>query len=244
MSYIWKHYTSEKKYSRQYKITPYFETFGDSKENSSCWINPLLRFSNFNLHFNALDEKNISLYEKNFSEITDSSSLENVFSQYLGLDSFSDIDFTAVENIIFHMLALKDIEFGLDEKQMKMNFLEKEINSGYFGNSIKEKWNNLVPKDKNFILFFLSNENTFNIKHFSDLLIKLFAEISIVWEKNIDKYYLYIGDKKTKYRTELFEIIKYFFWPSNLNLDIVWFNHYGVLGIDKTMQIDCISILD
>lgn len=226
MSYIWEDYTPERKYRRQKHLTPYFETTSSSRH--ICEVNPLLRFSEINNAMNI------------YGEIEYENTPKDDEDQFL-----STIEPESVENIIFHFLALQDLESGLDKQQIKMNYLDREIMEGYFGPEIKAQWKKINSAEKNIILYFLTLKIYNQYTSFTDILIKFFAEASLLEETfgGEKKYFLYIGEKKTEYRHVLVKAIEYLFWNYDKILNVVWEHHYGVIGWDQTMKIDSISIV-
>ena len=212
MSYIWEYYSKDNRFVMEL-LSPYFEAVNSNK---ICCVNPLLRFASINSSFSSIDD----------SELVD----------------LKRINRSKIENVVFHILALLDIESGLDEKQIKMNFLDKEIMTGQFGDKIKGLWADLLLKDKNIILSQLTDDKPLEDIFYS-VLIKLFSEISLCYEEQCSTYYLYIADKKTAYREKLVEVIKFFCWPIKKSLLTFWRYHYGITGFDKSMKIDNIAIV-
>lgn len=221
MSYIWEHYSEQKRYTRQEILTPYFETCNDESFRT-CYVNPLLRFDFVSKVFTALEEKSLDLPD--------------------GIDYYTDVDFKQIENVVFHLIAIKEFGNGLDEMQVKMNFFNAEIEKGFLGKKIKNAWKNINVHDKNVLLYGMVQSLSGADVFFRSLIV-LFAEVSIIYEKSENLYYLYIGEEKNEYRSCLLNVAIDFFWNMSNRIEIVWKNHFGIIGNNKMMRIDFIVII-
>ena len=111
---------------------------------------------------------------------------------------FSDSDVLseneALANMIFHYLAMTDMLSGINESQIKVNWLEKEILKGSFGEKLKDNWNMIQPKHQEILLYTLLHRlETQQIENeFFNACKKLFESTSLIYEKNTDTYYFYI----------------------------------------------------
>ncbi len=144
------------------------------------------------------------------------------------------------ENIIFHYLAYLDMLKGMDKKQIFFNRLEEEIQAGYWGKFVQEKWKEIQPHHKEVILYTLYQQKD---NSFFEAIKKLFAVASLVYEKSSKTYYLYLGASITEERQILLNVTKFLFWDIQNKLEIVWKNHYGMIGFDETMKLSEIQIV-
>ena len=162
---------------------------------------------------------------------------------------FSDSDVLseneALANMIFHYLAMTDMLSGINESQIKVNWLEKEILKGSFGEKLKDNWNMIQPKHQEILLYTLLHRlETQQIENeFFNACKKLFESTSLIYEKNTDTYYFYISEDKTEYNEMLLDTAVMIFWNIQYNLEVIWKNHYGIIGSDDTMKIHNIYIL-
>ena len=162
---------------------------------------------------------------------------------------FSDSDVLseneALANMIFHYLAMTDMLSGINESQIKVNWLEKEILKGSFGEKLKDNWNMIQPKHQEILLYTLLHRlETQQIENeFFNACKKLFESTSLIYEKNTDTYYFYISEDKTEYNEMLLDTAVMMFWDIQYKLEVVWKNHYGIIDSDDTMKIQNIYIL-
>ena len=162
---------------------------------------------------------------------------------------FSDSDVLseneALANMIFHYLAMTDMLSGINESQIKVNWLEKEILKGSFGEKLKDNWNMIQPKHQEILLYTLLHRlETQQIENeFFNACKKLFESTSLIYEKNTDTYYFYISEDKMEYNEMLLDTAVMIFWNIQYRLEVIWKNHYGIIDSDDTMKIQNIYIL-
>ena len=162
---------------------------------------------------------------------------------------FSDSDILseneALENIVFHYLAMTDMLSGINESQVKVNWLEKEILKGSFGEKLKDNWEVIQLRHQEILLYTLLHRlETQQIENeFFNACKKLFESTSLIYEKNTDTYYFYISEDKTEYNEMLLDTAVMMFWDIQYRLEIIWKNHYGIIDSDDTMKIHNIYIL-
>ena len=148
-------------------------------------------------------------------------------------------------NMIFHYLAMTDMLSGINESQIKVNWLEKEILKGSFGEKLKDNWEVIQLRHQEILLYTLLHRlETQQIENeFFNACKKLFEIISLIYEKNTDTYYFYISEDKTEYNEMLLDTAVMMFWDIQYRLEVIWKNHYGIIDSGDTMQIQNIYIL-
>jgi len=147
------------------------------------------------------------------------------------------------ENILFHYLALLDTLKGLDRKQIFLNYIDKEIQEGEWGEFVKQKWAEIQPNHKEVLLHTLYEQKD-NANNFFEVIKKLFDVASLLYEKSTETYYLYFNDNLAlEYCKTLIEVVKFLFWDIQNHLEVVWKNHYGIIGFEETMKISEINIV-
>lgn len=153
-------------------------------------------------------------------------------------------DKDALENVIFHYLAQLDKNKGLSYKQVIAEKLREEVGNGFWGEEISTLWKEIDPSDKEILLYvlvqkMLNDNQTF----FMEAVGKMFLNSSLCYEEKTQQYYLYLGAAETEYNLIKIKMIKIMFWNLKSKLLIIWDKHYGIVGIDDTMRIDCIQIV-
>lgn len=148
-------------------------------------------------------------------------------------------------DISVHFLASVDLNQGLSKQELYMIFIYRDIQSGYLGESIKEAINLFSKEDRHIIL-----RNTFRlytigaeISLFKNTVKNIFKN-SLVYIKrnNEEKVLVFLNTKKTKENKKKILAIVDVFLPVNFRINIFYENHFGIIGIHETMQIDEIEI--
>lgn len=220
MAYIWENYSEEKRFRVGRYISPYLEiAFPDTAGGE---VNPLLRFSEI---FQPLEK------------------LPPEFASALPGSVYSRKE--ELENILFHCLAGLDRLRGLDEKQHRVNALEKEILAGSFGTLCAEYWRKLTEHDQLVILHTLVEQfECETVEYwFFRAAQRLWRYVSILYEPATELYYVYVYARETEYTAMLMDVIVHLFWDMRCDLQVTWRYHYGVIGADDSMRISEIQIV-
>lgn len=213
MSYIWEEYSADKTYIIVEKENCPYIEVMQNT-TSIVSVNPMLRFSKI---FDSIhNEENSVLIEC----------------------------FDKIENIVFHFLAQLDKQKGLNYERCIIENIKSEILNNYYGYDIKHLFLSLNSNDQETILFEVFQRLTHDSKSFfMDCISKLFPIASLCYETKTDIYYLYLGAKKTDYNLKKYKIVELLFWNINMKIEIIWKNHYGIVGNQNTMQIDSIQVV-
>ena len=216
MSYIWENYSDKKRFCVGRKISPYFEIL--TENNTECEVNPLLRFQEI-FTFETDDWKE---------------DLEE-----------NCVNFKELENIVLHYLAQLDRLFGTNKKQLKVNCADSMIRNGGYGEKIRQNWEKLHFNERHVILNTLIER--FESESVDNFLFKaagrIFPAISLIYEKSSGTYYFYVNAKETDYNKIVMEVLVFFFHDIQNKTEVVWENHYGIIGCADTMRISEIKIL-
>ena len=222
MAYIWENYSEDKLFCRGDCVSPYLEMM--TAEEAIGYVNPMLRFSSI---FNELEKcREVSVQDE------------------LEADTIQKWA-TELENILFHYLAHIDLLSGMDIRQIKVNYLERELAAGAFGRFIAEHWDELTSHDKRVILYTLADKyESEAVDHYFLLAAqKLWDYVSLLYEKSTETYYLHVSVHITAYTSILMKVIIYLFWDGPSKPEITWNRHYGIIGSNDTMRISEICIV-
>lgn len=207
-------------------------------------------WENYSLSKRYVVGKKISPYMEIFSDaesvipVNPLIRFNDLFSVLESVDCLN-LETDVLENILFHYLASFDLLRGIDQKQIGINYLERELQDGYWGVLIKENWAQINEKHKEIILhsLYMKVVNHSPKDYFFMAIQKLFSVVSLVYEKDTDTHYLYIGETKTEYAQMLVSIVVSLFGSIQNNIEIIWEKHYGIIGSDNTMKISEILIV-
>ncbi len=223
MAYLWENYSKEKEYRLAEKICPYVEVLNQNTYPVN--VNPLIRFS--------------KIFDSTFGEGNERTFAFDSLTSLIGAEGTEQI-----VNIIFHYLAQLDRAKGLDKIQRMIEELKNEMEQGLWGKKIKALMGEMTDADRESILYVLAqrviNDNQ---SFFMEAVGKTFPISSLCCEEQTGLFYLYIGSEKKDYNTKKLNLIIRLFWNPNKELEIVWDQHYGIVGCDDTMHIDSIQIV-
>lgn len=228
MNYIWESVIKEIqentdlkniKFSVAEVYSPYMEISKDyintSRNESEIEINPYYRFYDV------------------FKDICDVNFIEE--------KSTKDFIF----DVMIHFLSSIDLNQGLNKIEYHMKFIREDILSGYLGDNLK-----------NYLPFFERNEQLLLIRNVYRLYttgeeiyllkntIKNIFKNSIVYISNSDnaEVVVFLNTIKNKETIKKIDAIVELFLPINYSIDLYWNNHFGIIGIDETMNIDHIQL--
>lgn len=153
----------------------------------------------------------------------------------------------ATLDIILHYLGEIDLKSGVCKEEFHKMFLYRDILNEIYGEELAK---NIKEFNKKELDVFLNGLLTLTKTGSSILLlnkiIKIVFNKSIVYmNKGSNKaLYIYLGVKKTKENIKKINAIIDTFLPINISSKLFWNMHFGIIGIDNTMMIDEIVIVD
>lgn len=148
-------------------------------------------------------------------------------------------------NWLVHLLVKVDLNHGMNLQEFLRRFMEEEIEKNSFGKELAEKWEAFEEEEKKFIsnkmveLYHLAKP----IYTLKEVVHFIFPD-SYVYTNHLDKAELliYAGKKKKDVYIEKMEFIKTMFLPLEYTCRIYWSNHFGIIGMPETMQLDKIAL--
>lgn len=192
------------------------------------------------LAFDILNEEYI---EKNKSiEINPYLRFNNIFNEFNQIkDDKNHFDKEKFFNEIIHILAKEDLKKGINKKELYKKFILDDINNSCFGSEIKETFNKLNIKEREYILNGLLTlyRTGDSLTLLCKLIRKLFSK-SIIYRSNDNPKLLliYIGIKQTPYVASKINLVLDLFMCVEYEVVVYWDKHFGILGINETMHID------
>lgn len=160
-----------------------------------------------------------------------------------------DAEFPALResltNLSLHMLAQNDIWSGLTKEDYHKRLLEKEILAGGFGGMVKDVFLSMNRTEQEKLLG--GWLNSFRVGSalpiFLDMVHGLVAD-SIVYHNNEypDEVLVYTGLKKERNLEQRIRFLIDTFLDIRYHVEIFYEYHFGIIGVEETMQIDEIAI--
>lgn len=178
-----------------------------------------------------------------------------VNTYYRFYDIFHDMfppdsaDFPALResltNLSLHMLAWNDVRRGLTKENYHKRLLAKEILEGGFGEMTKSVFLSMNRRDQEQLLggWLRSFRAGSALSVFLDIVHGLVAD-SIVYHNNEepDEILIYTGLKQERSLEQRIRFLIDTFLDIRYQVEIFYEYHFGVIGVEETMQIDEIAI--
>ena len=170
---------------------------------------------------------------------------QKIFNQFTSLSENDEFNTSEFSNVIFHFLAKLDLCSGYTDMIAECSYLNEEISNGFMGSETQTLWKNLNFRDKLIFLYYLRQKILSGNKesYFFIAASQIFTVSALYKEKSTDRYYIFIGSRKTAKNERMAALLENFFWNMKQNLEWVWEYHFGIIGHDPTMCIDHIQIL-
>lgn len=225
MAYIWNNYSKDKEYKVATSgISPYMEVW--NPDDKIVLVNIFYRLCEILLPFSGKDA-------------------ENKINRLLGLyeEEGRYIDFV---NIILHYIAQMDLIKGITVQDLLSFEIYGEIINGYYGQHIKECFGKVRHKDRVVITRYIAKYDTGKQKEiqFDALLKAVFGRVVLYYDKPLDILYIYIDAEKNGYNQNLYNLSEYFLKDIDVKTEVLWKGgHFGIIGIDNTMEIDKLSLI-
>ena len=155
------------------------------------------------------------------------------------MDSYPDIR-QVLFDILAHYLSELDLRSGLCRDEHYAHFLREDIMAGIFGQKSAECLNCFGKKEKRIVaagLLRLYRVGT-STKLFSQLLRELYPN-SIVYldVRDIRELLIYVGKKQTVELSGQLQLLCDLFVPADYDVHLFWDRHFGLIGVDETMEI-------
>lgn len=151
----------------------------------------------------------------------------------------------SLTNIILHMLAQNDILKGMTREDYHKKLLASEIEEGRFSELAQTVFAAMNRMEQEKLL--CGWLNSFRVGNalpiFLDMVHAL-VEDSIVYLNNDypDEIFIYTGLKKERWLDQRIVFLADTFLDIRYHVEIFYEYHFGIIGIEETMQIDEIAI--
>ena len=151
----------------------------------------------------------------------------------------------SLTNLSLHMLAQNDIRRGLTREDYHKRLLAKEILAGGFGETARDVFLSMNRADREKLLggWLNSFRAGSALPVFLDMVHGLVAD-SIVYHNNEypDEILIYTGLKRERKLEQRIRFLTDTFLDIRYHVEIFYEYHFGIIGVDETMQIDGIAI--
>ncbi len=144
-------------------------------------------------------------------------------------------------DIILHFLGKLDLKSGISKKELYKKFILQDIKNKVFGENLANNINAFNKRELDSVLdgiLTLYTTGT-SLYLFRKVLTSVFKDSSIYASKdNVKKIYIYLAEKRDSLKISKIQGIIDTFLPINNETLIFWDKHFGIVGVDSTMIID------
>ena len=197
----------------------------------------------------------IALEDINISSLIDGTDVEinpwfrfyDIFKDLFNINLEESLELREVLlDILIHFLGEIDLNRGLSKKYIYKEYMLTEIQAGVYGQKLKNNIGVFSEEELDYFLEGLVNIYSCNVSlHlFKKVLGNIFRNNIVYINKNKPKdIYIYISREKNDELEAKMTMLIDTFLPINMNPMIFWNKHFGILGADKTMKINEISLV-
>lgn len=151
----------------------------------------------------------------------------------------------SLTNLSLHMLAQNDIRRGMTREDYHKRLLAKEILAGGFGETARRVFQDMSREEQEVLLGgWLGSLRVGNaLPVFLDMIHGLVAD-SIVYHSNEypDEVLIYTGLRQERKLEQRIRFLVDTFLDIHYHVEIFYEHHFGIIGVEETMQIDGIAI--
>lgn len=151
----------------------------------------------------------------------------------------------SLTNLLLHMLAKNDVRKGMTKEDYHKRFLAQEITEGGFGEAASEVFGAMNREEQEILLS--GWMNSFRVGSalpiFLDMINGLVKD-SIVYHNNEfpDEIFIYTGLKRERSLKQRIRFLIDTFLDIRYRAEVFYEYHFGIIGVEETMQIDEIAI--
>lgn len=144
-----------------------------------------------------------------------------------------------------HVLLHSDLRHGVTKREIYIRKLLEEMENGIFWGTLAEEFQ-FIPMDRRSriaTLIFNQMQTGSSLRNFRRGLLIMFPD-AVLYQIKEDrrKLLLYLKDSPTEEVERRLQFVQDMFLPIGFDLRVFWKYHFGIVGIDDTMQIDEIAI--
>ncbi len=151
----------------------------------------------------------------------------------------------SVTNLIFHQLAENDAMSGMTREEYYKKLLFRDLLDGAYGAAAKEAAAMLNREEREIVLSGLLRQyqTGSSLDIFKDMMEALIPD-NIVYQSNENFYeiFVYVGGKKNKTIEIKMNFLLQMFVELPYIVDIYYEYHFGIIGMEETMQMDKITL--
>lgn len=148
-------------------------------------------------------------------------------------------------DVVLHILLYTDLRHGLSIREIYIRKLTEELSDGTFWREGAKVFRLISPQKQNRLatLVLSQMQTGSSLLIFRRAVLILFPA-AILYQVKADrkKLLLYLQDKPEDYKKRMIQFAQDMFLPLSYNIRIFWEYHFGIIGVEGTMNIDELAI--
>ncbi|AGF55350.1 hypothetical protein B0P06_000562 [Clostridium saccharoperbutylacetonicum] len=197
----------------------------------------------------ALEHLNsVSLPEDKVIEVNQYYRFYEVFKDLFNINVQESREFREVLlDILLHYLGELDLKQGLNKTEIYKRFLYKDILNEVYGEKLAKDIRSFDNKERDVLLngFVTLYKTGTSIQLLKKIIKEIFKNSIVYLNKDKPKsIYIYLDEVKEKKLENKIEVVLETFLPINMEPFIFWDKHFGIIGLDYTMRINEIVMVE
>ena len=194
----------------------------------------------------AFEQLNTSVLEQPIVAVNPYYRFCDVFKQFLHINFLGHDEIKRVFfDIIIHYLLFLDYHQGLSKYEYYGKFILNDMHSGVFGQKIKDSLAAFTTEERHtlatgMIALYRTSASVHLLKQ---ILRKIFIGSMIYYRgEETQEILIYLGIKETEESRRKIQSLLALFLPLGFTTRLYWEQHFGIIGIQETMEIGNIVI--
>ncbi len=197
----------------------------------------------------SLNDLNLtSLPEDNVIEVNEYYRFYEIFKDLFNINIEESQELREVLlDILLHYLGELDLKMGLCKTEFYKKFLFKDILNSVFGEKLAKDILCFEKEELDVLLngFITIYRAGISLQLFKEVLRKIFVNSVIYISKERPKNaYIYLDEYQEKKLETKINVIVETFLPINMKPLIFWDKHFGIIGLENTMKINEIVMIE
>lgn len=144
-----------------------------------------------------------------------------------------------------HMIVDTDLHHGLTRRDIYIRKLLEELRNGVYWSTSAEKFCALSKEEQEHlaVLLLMQMENGSSLLIFRRALLTVFPKATLYQIKaDRKKLLLYLKEQPSQVNRQILQYVQDMFLPVSYELRVFWEQHFGIIGVGDTMNIDEIAL--
>jgi len=189
----------------------------------------------------AFDEMNRQHVDEEPIEVNAYYRLSGIFDHVLdGLTKYPELK-ECLYDILMHSIAEINLKEGMCRNEYYGLFICEDVKSGKLGRQFQKVFDVFEPNEVRFVtesmvrLYKLGSSVTL----FRSVMRQLYPK-SLIYLDSVQRKELliYVGKKETPHLKTQMEFLLSLFMPFDYVIHLFWDSHFGIIGVDETMELD------